>query len=157
MAKLYPLYVAYTFGKDMIQSRNTNLAPIPAIDLSNGSGTYLNLCISEKSYIIIDEAHFLTMEDAKRVARPCFDDIVIAGCDLDFRGIPFESINYLCSCDHPNRRIVTHTAACGICGDEAIFTQRVSNGGVAITDGELYIMDGDVGYSPRCSACFVRP
>lgn len=99
--------------------------------------------------IAIDEAQFFDKELGKvcnQLANKGYV-VYVAGLDLDFRGIPFESVtNALAYAD-----VVTKlTAICPICGAEANRTQRLINGEPASIKNPIIKVGNSESYEARC-------
>ena len=103
----------------------------------------------------IDEAQFFTqsvinvictlIEQGKRV--------VVAGLDLDYRGVPFGPMPTLLAIAD---NVTKLQAICNICGGDAHFTQRIVNSKPAPFDDELIIkIGGQESYQARCRACHI--
>ncbi len=83
-------------------------------------------------------------------------DVIVAGLDYDFRGLPFGDMFNLSGLEAQYRvNIFPCFASCTICGEQAIFPQRLIKGKAAPYHSPL-IMAGDM-YEPRCPECFVLP
>jgi len=96
----------------------------------------------------IDEAQFFG-RGLIRVCRRLTDrgaNVIVAGIDHDAWGQPFPPLPALAdSCDD-----VEHLyAPCRICGQPAVFSQRM----VPVVDGRMVGGPGE--YEPRCGRCFV--
>ena len=74
--------------------------------------------------------------------------VIIAGLDMDYRGIPFEPMPQLLAV----AEYITKThAICVRCGNPATFTQRT------IDDPSRVIVGADKIYEARCRNCFEPP
>ncbi len=74
--------------------------------------------------------------------------VIVAGLDMDYRGIPFEPIPQLLAV----AEYITKThAICVICGNPANFTQRKTE------DEERVIVGASDIYEARCRNCFEPP
>src|SRR5690606_2522924 len=79
------------------------------------------------SVIIIDEAHFFDIEDARRIVAslPARFRVIVAGLDRDFRGEPWPSMAYL---RWAAESVTMLKAVCAKCGEMATRTQRLIEG-----------------------------
>lgn len=77
--------------------------------------------------------------------------VIVAGLDLDFRGIPFGIMPTLLALAD---EVVKLRAICTGCGNEAHFSQRLINGKPARFDDPLIKVGGEECYEPRCRMCF---
>ncbi|MBI4369618.1 MAG: thymidine kinase [Elusimicrobia bacterium] len=99
----------------------------------------------------IDEAQFFDEslipaceELAERGIR-----VIAAGLDLDYRGMPFETMMKLLA----QAELVTkNLAICSVCGDEAHYSQRLDAG----QTGRIAVGAGK-SYEARCRGCFEEP
>ncbi len=76
--------------------------------------------------------------------------VIVAGLDLDFRGVPFGSMpTLLAIADH----VVKLQAICTICGKDAHFTQRLVNGKPARYSDPVILVGAQEAYQARCRDC----
>ncbi|MCK5633072.1 thymidine kinase [bacterium] len=76
--------------------------------------------------------------------------VIVAGLDLDFRGVPFGSMPILLAvADH----ITKLQAICTICGKDAHFTQRLVNNKPANYDDPVILVGAQESYQARCRDC----
>jgi thymidine kinase len=74
--------------------------------------------------------------------------VIVAGLDLDYRGVPFEPVPQLLS----RAEYITKTLAiCVVCGAPAARTQRKYGPGDRILVGSSDL------YEARCRSCFAPP
>ena len=74
--------------------------------------------------------------------------VVIAGLDLDYRGVPFGPMPLLmCRAEYVTKQL----AICMTCGDPANFTQRLTRDTAQVVVGAAEI------YEARCRAHFEPP
>lgn len=94
----------------------------------------------------IDEAQFFDLE-LGRVCRHVADlgkRVVVAGLDMDYRGVPFGPMPELLAIAEEVQKV---TAICARCGAPASYTQR-------LIDSELQVVVGASGvYEARCRRC----
>jgi thymidine kinase len=76
--------------------------------------------------------------------------VLVAGLDLDFRGIPFGCIPTLMAIADSVTKL---KAICIHCGNEAQFTQRLVNGSPAHFDDPLILIGAQENYQARCRSC----
>ena len=74
--------------------------------------------------------------------------VVIAGLDLDFRGIPFEPVPQLMAVAEYVTKL---HAVCMVCGGPAIHSQRL------VRSGKRVLVGSKAAYEPRCRLCFEPP
>ena len=108
------------------------------------------------SVIIIDEAHFFDIEDARRIVAslPARFRVIVAGLDRDFRGEPWPSVAYLMAAADA---VTMLKAVCAKCGEMATRTQRLIDGKPAPWDSPIILPGGDDMYEPRCERCHEVP
>lgn len=76
-------------------------------------------------------------------------DIIAAGLNFDFRGMPFGPTLALVGLCENSSQIEICYSYCKKCGEEAIFSQRLTNTTEEIEAGNHY--------EPRCGNCFTPP
>lgn len=102
--------------------------------------------------IAIDEVQFLDEEivDVCNAYANRGKRVMVAGLDLDFRGIPFGVMPKLLS----HAEFVTKlTAVCMKCGAPATRSQRLVDGQAAPYDGKLIQIGAKESYEARCRHC----
>lgn len=102
----------------------------------------------------IDEAQFFTHELIE-VALDLVESgkiVIIAGLNLDYRGVPFGPMPTLISLAD---NVTKLSAICIICGSDAYFSQRLVNGNPAKYDDPLIQIGAQDCYQARCRSCFV--
>lgn len=102
----------------------------------------------------VDEAQFFT-HDLIEVVLDLVDSgkiVIIAGLNLDYRGVPFGPMPTLISLAD---KVTKLTAICIICGADAYFSQRLVNGNPAKYDDPLIQVGAQDCYQARCRSCFV--
>ncbi len=104
----------------------------------------------ESQVVGIDEGQFFDQE----LVEVCIKlanmgkRVIVAGLDMDYRGVPFEPIPQLLAV----AEYITKThAICVICGNPATFTQRT------IDDPSRVIVGAGKIYEARCRNCFDPP
>jgi thymidine kinase len=106
--------------------------------------------------VAIDEAQFLD-NGVVEVANALADRgvrVIVAGTDMDFRGLPFGPIPDLLAVAE---RIDKLHAICVICGDLATRNQRLIDGEPAPAEGPTIQVGGSESYEARCRACHEVP
>lgn len=108
----------------------------------------------ETQVIAIDEVQFFSMaiipiilelvENGKKV--------IVAGLDLDFRGVPFGPIPPLMAIAD---KITKLTAVCMTCGNDAHYSQRLIDGRAAKFDDPVIMVGAEDVYQARCRDCFI--
>ncbi len=77
--------------------------------------------------------------------------VIVAGLDLDFRGIPFGPMPTLLAIAD---KITKLQAICTICGIDAHFTQRLVNNEPARFDDPIIQVGAQEAYQARCRGCY---
>ena len=106
--------------------------------------------------VAIDEAQFLD-SGVVEVANALADRgvrVIVAGTDMDFRGLPFGPIPDLLAIAE---RIDKLHAICVVCGDLATRNQRLIDGMPAPAEGPTIQVGGSETYEARCRACHEVP
>ncbi len=121
---------------------------VPSLTVHSSADVYQRAL--EAEVIGLDEVQFLD-EAIVGVCEALADQgkrLIVAGLDLDYRGIPFEPVPQLLA----RAEYITKTLAiCVICGAPAGRTQRISG-----PEDRILVGAGDV-YEARCRSCFVPP
>lgn len=101
----------------------------------------------------IDEAQFFPQEIIPAICTLIDNGkrVIIAGLDLDFRGVPFGSIPTLLAIAD---KITKLNAICCVCGKEANCTQRLVNGLPAKHDDPIIMIGAQEAYQARCRSCY---
>ena len=76
--------------------------------------------------------------------------VIAAGLDQDFRGLPFGFMPTLMSLAD---NVMKLHAICKVCGEEASRTQRLVDGHPAAEDDPLILVGADESYEARCRRC----
>jgi thymidine kinase len=114
-----------------------NISEIPSL-LENGV-----------TVVAIDEAQFFD-EQIVPVVQDLVDQgirVIIAGLDMDFRGVPFGSMPELLAMAEFVDKL---HAICMVCGEEATRTQRLVDGEPAYFDDPIIIVGASEMYEARC-------
>ena len=123
----------------------------PAIAVDNAQVIH-DFLLPEAYVIAIDEIQFfdeaivpLCMELIAHKKR-----VIVAGLDLDFRGLPFGKVPELLSLADTITKL---KAVCNICGADAQHTQRLIDGNPADFDDPLIRIGAQNCYQARCRNC----
>jgi len=106
--------------------------------------------VGDAQVIGIDEAQFLS-NDLIDICNQLADQgkrVIVAGLDMDYRGIPFEPIPQLLSIAE---YITKSLAICVVCGNPADRTQRKT------TSSERVVVGAADVYEARCRKCHYIP
>ena len=128
----------------MVSHDNTSIQSTPI-----ESSSSILLLASDIDVVGIDEAQFLDEglvevcnELANRGTR-----VIIAGLDMDFKGVPFGPMPALCAIADDVTKV---HAICVKCGNLAYISHR-------IVDGEKRVMLGEESeYEPLCRECYKK-
>ena len=128
----------------MVSHDNTSIQSTPI-----ESSSSILLLASDIDVVGIDEAQFLDdglvevcNELANRGTR-----VIIAGLDMDFKGVPFGPMPALCAIADDVTKV---HAICVKCGNLAYISHR-------IVDGEKRVMLGEESeYEPLCRECYKK-
>jgi thymidine kinase len=108
---------------------------------------------ADTDIVAIDEAHFFGQElvpVVEELARRRLL-VIVAGLDVTFAGRPFEPLPSLMAVAE---RVDKLTAICSICGEEAVFHQRIAPGSAGATDLVAEHVGGPEKYEARCRRHF---
>ena len=127
---------------------------IDAITIENPE-EIMRLLDDNTRIIGIDEAQFLAIsivEICQRLANRGLR-VIIAGLDLDYRGLPFGPMPLLMA----TAEFVTKMSAiCTVCGNPASRTQRRMNQAGSAAQNQVLVGAQDL-YEARCRRCFEPP
>ncbi len=107
--------------------------------------------LGEVTLVAIDEAQFFD-EEIIPVVQDLVDRglrVIVAGLDMDFRGVPFGQIPMLLA---QAEYVDKLHAICMVCGEEATRTQRLVDGEPAHFDDPIIIVGASEMYEARCRA-----
>jgi thymidine kinase len=106
--------------------------------------------IDENADVIgIDEAQFFDegiVDVANDLANRGFR-VILAGLDMDFRGEPFGPMPALLAIADDVQKL---HAICTVCGDDAMYTQRLINGHPASYNDPVIMIGASEKYEARC-------
>ena len=104
--------------------------------------------------IAFDEAQFFESRWLLGSIYDCLDNgftVIAAGLDMDFRRQPFGAMPSLLAMA---KDVTKLTAVCQVCGEDAIYTQRLVDDKPAPYEGETVIVGGKEQYEARCEKCW---
>lgn len=112
-----------------------------------------DLVLPETQVIGIDEVQFFSLELIGVIHALLLQgrQIIAAGLDLDFRGVPFGCIPPLMAIGDTITKL---KAVCIECGNDAHFTQRLVNGKPAQFTDPIILVGAQECYQARCRACY---
>jgi len=113
----------------------------------------LKLGTQEKIDVVgIDEAQWFDNQIVSVACRliDAGKRVIIAGLDLDFRGVPFGSMPILMAVADDVTKL---QAICTICGKDAHFTQRIVDGKPAKYSDPVNFVGAQEAYQARCRDC----
>ena len=106
--------------------------------------------------VAVDEAQFLDegiIDTANRLADGGVR-VILAGTDVDFRGLPFGPMpTLMCVAEVVDK----FQAICVVCGGPATRNQRLVNGKPALWDSPTIMVGGRESYEARCRHCHRVP
>ncbi len=148
--QLFKPLIDNRYSKNHVTSHSSQ--QLDAIQIENAE-QILSLLGDNTRVVGIDEAQFLSssvVEIAQRLANRGLR-VIVAGLDMDYRGLPFGSIPTLMAVAE---FVTKMSAICVLCGSPASRSQRrispeVSNAQIAVGAEELY--------EARCRHCFEEP
>ena len=133
------------YSDNDVVSHDQNVIPSTPVDHSSG----ILLLSSDIEVVGIDEAQFLDMglvdvcnQLAYRGVR-----VIVAGLDMDFRGVPFGPIPALCAIADDVTKV---HAICVKCGNLAYVSHRLVENDKRVLLGETQE------YEPLCRECYLK-
>lgn len=107
----------------------------------------------QATVIGIDEAQFFSQELVNVICQLINDNkrVIVAGLDLDFRGVPFGCMPLLLAIADKVSKL---QAICTQCGSDAHFTQRLVNSAPAKWDDPIIQVGAQDAYQARCRGCY---
>ncbi len=115
----------------------------------------MELFVSDDTHVIaIDEVQFFSQEILSAIFRMIDTGkrVIVAGLDLDFRGLPFGVIPILMAVADTVTKL---NAVCVICAKDACYSQRLIDGKPARFDDPIVLVGAQDHYQARCRDCFV--
>ena len=131
------------YAEDAVVSHDDKA--ISSLAISNSTDIYNH--VNEVNVVGIDEAQFFDAELTSVCQKLAIKGIrvVVAGLDMDFRGVPFGPIpNLLAVAEY----ITKVHAICPHCGSLATHSYRLS------TEKETVVLGEKDKYEPRCRICY---
>jgi thymidine kinase len=134
------------YSQDAVVSHDETALRSVAVDTAE----QILLLAGSARVVGIDEAQFFGLELIPVVQMLAQQGrrVVIAGLDLDYRGVPFEPVPQLMAVAEYVTKL---HAVCMVCGGPAIFSQRL------VKEGRRVLVGTKAAYEPRCRNCFVYP
>lgn len=132
------------YSEDNVVSHDEQSIPSTPIESSN---SILLLADENADVIGIDEAQFID----DNLANVCIElanrgiRVIIAGLDMDFKGMPFGPMPSLCAVADDVRKV---HAICMQCGSPAMFSHRL------IEDQRRVVLGETQEYEPLCRRCY---
>lgn len=101
----------------------------------------------------IDEAQFFNAHILKFVSYLANEGVkvIIAGLDMTYRKEPFGYMPFLMAMA---AKVIKLSAVCHVCGDDAMYTQRLLDGRPAPFSGDTIQVGALDSYEARCYHCF---
>ena len=99
--------------------------------------------VADAQVVAVDEAHFLGLELVDIVENLANEGrrVIVAGLDMDYRGVPFEPIPQLLAV---SEYITKHLAICMVCGNPADRSQRM------VDRSGRFLVGAAESYEARC-------
>jgi len=134
------------YSQDAVVSHDETTLRSVAVDTAE----QILLLAGSARVVGIDEAQFFGLELLPVVQMLAEQGrrVVVAGLDLDYRGVPFEPVPQLMAVAEYVTKL---HAVCMVCGGPAIFSQRL------VKEGRRVLIGSKAAYEPRCRNCFVYP
>jgi thymidine kinase len=131
------------YSKDKVVSHNDNAVSSYVVKSCNE----IESLAAEGEVIGIDEAQFFEKDLVQVCERLALRGkrVIIAGLDLDFRGIPFGPMPYLLAVAEYVTKV---HAICPHCGNLATHSYRLT------TDQDTVLLGEKDAYEPRCRTCY---
>jgi thymidine kinase len=110
----------------------------------------------ETEVVAVDEAQFLDdgIVDTANALADRGVRVILAGTDVDFRGLPFGPMpTLMCVAELVDK----FQAICVVCGGPATRNQRLVNGKPALWDSPTIMVGGRESYEARCRHCHRVP
>jgi thymidine kinase len=133
------------YSEEDVVSHDSHSVGCTPIDSSSS----ILLCTSEMDVVGIDEAQFLDeglVEVCTRLANSGVR-VIVAGLDMDFKGVPFGPIPGLCAVADDVTKV---HAICVRCGDLAVFSHRT------VAEEKRVLLGETTEYEPLCRSCYLK-
>jgi thymidine kinase len=132
-------------ASDVVSHDSSVIASTPI----DSSDSILQLVDDSIDVVGIDEAQFIDNKLSEVCVKLANNGtrVIVAGLDMDFKGIPFGPMPALCAvADHVSK---VH-AICMQCGSPALFSHR-------LVDDDSQVMLGEIKeYEPLCRHCYLK-
>lgn len=126
---------------------------LKAIALDNPQDMHL-FVTDEVQVVGIDEVQFFPTNIINIILQfvEAGKRVIVAGLDLDFRGMPFGCMPTLMAIADCVTKL---NAVCMKCGEDAHYTQRLINGKAARFDDPIIMTGAQEYYQARCRSCYI--
>lgn len=126
---------------------------LEAAPLQNMNDLLALVTLNQSTVVGIDEVQFFPNEIISVVSQLVHQGkrVIVAGLDLDFRGVPFGCMPILMAIAD---KVTKLQAICTECGTDAHFTQRLVNGKPAKYDDPIILIGAQEAYEARCRGCY---
>lgn len=141
--EIYKPAVDTRYSEDDVVSHDANsIASTPV----EASGAIL-LLAADADVVGIDEAQFFdeALADVCNQLADAGKRVIVAGLDMDFKGVPFGPIPALCAIAEDVTKV---HAICVRCGALAHFSHRI------VADGRRVLLGEQQAYEPLCRDCY---
>ena len=139
------------YNIESVTSHNGSKISAHAVD----NGIFITEEAEKNNYAVvgIDEVQFFSNDIITTICDLVENGtrVIAAGFDLDFRGVPFGPMPILLAIAD---KVTKLHAICTICGDEAMYTQRLTNNKPAKYDEPLVLIGAEETYTARCRSCY---
>ncbi len=138
-------------GVDKVTSHNGN--HIEATPVEHAEQILTHVTDTQIQVVGIDEVQFFPHAIIPVVCHlvDAGKRVLVAGLDLDFRGIPFGPIPVLLAIAD---QVTKLQAICTQCGKDAHYTQRLVNNNPARFDDPIFQLGAEEAYQARCRNCY---
>jgi thymidine kinase len=131
------------YSEEDVVSHDSHSIPCTPVD----SSASILLCASETDVVGIDEAQFLDdgLVDVCIQLANSGVRVIIAGLDMDYKGVPFGPMPALCAVADDVTKV---HAICVRCGDLAFISHRT------VSDSRRVLLGEQTEYEPLCRNCY---
>lgn len=139
------------YAVEYVVSHNGTKLHAHPLDTAENMKTFVHQ--NEATVIGIDEAQFFSPDIVSIICELVNNNkkVIVAGLDLDFRGVPFGVMPLLMAIAD---NVTKLRAICTECGKDAHFTQRLVNGSPAKFDDPIILIGAQEAYQARCRGCY---
>lgn len=133
---------------DVVSHAGTSITSV-AIAKARDIYTFME---EDTEVVAIDEVQFFDEEIIDVCSRLADEGkrVMVAGLDMDFRGVPFGVMPTLFTLAEFVTKL---TAVCSVCGAPATRTQRLVNGEIASYHDPIVLVGASESYEARCRHC----